>query len=78
MTDDEMAGWHHQCNGHELGQAPGYGKGQGGLVCSSPWAHKELEMTEQLNKNNKGSGASMDHPLYRMGQWCSVMLSWLQ
>ena len=20
MSDDEMAGWHHQCNGHEFGQ----------------------------------------------------------
>ena len=23
--------------------------GQGGLVCCSPWGHKELDMTEQLN-----------------------------
>ena len=22
-----MAGWHHQCNGHELGQTPGDGQG---------------------------------------------------
>ena len=21
-SEDEMAGWHHQCNGHELGQTP--------------------------------------------------------
>ena len=20
MTEDEMVGWHHQCNGHELGE----------------------------------------------------------
>ena len=42
-----MAGWHHQCNGHELGQTSGDGEGQGGLVCCSPWDHKELETTEQ-------------------------------
>ena len=23
--------------------------GQGGLVCSSPWGHKESDTTEQLN-----------------------------
>ena len=26
-----MAGWHHQCNGHEPGQTSGDGEGQGGL-----------------------------------------------
>ena len=25
VTEDEMAGWYHQCNGHELGQILGYG-----------------------------------------------------
>ena len=40
-----MAGWHHQCNGHELGQTSGDAEGQGGLVCCSPWDHKELDMT---------------------------------
>ena len=39
-------GWHHQFNGHELGQTLGGGEGQGGLVCCSPWGCKELEMTE--------------------------------
>ena len=28
-----MAGWHHQCNGHELGQTSGDGEGQRGLAC---------------------------------------------
>ena len=31
MTEDEMVGWHHQLNGHELGQTLGDGEGQGGL-----------------------------------------------
>ena len=30
-------------------QAPGVGDGQGGLGCCSPWSHKELDTTEQLN-----------------------------
>ena len=48
-AEDEMVGWHHQLNGHELEQAPGVGNGMGGLVCCSPWGCKELDMTEQLN-----------------------------
>ena len=31
-SEDEMAGWHHRCNGHELGQTSGDGDGQGGLA----------------------------------------------
>ena len=48
---DEMVGWHHQLNGHEFEQALGDGEGQGSLVCYSPWDHKELDTTEQLNNN---------------------------
>ena len=36
-TEDEMVGWYHLLNGHEFGQTPGNGEGQGGLACSSPW-----------------------------------------
>ena len=32
-----------------LSKALGFGDGQGSLVCCSPWGHKELDMTEQLN-----------------------------
>ena len=53
MTEDEMVGWHHQLNGQEFEKAPGDGEGQGSLACSSPWGHKELDMTERLNNNNK-------------------------
>ena len=47
-----MAGWHHLCNGHELGQTLGDGDGQGGLVRCNPWGHKESDMTGRLNNNN--------------------------
>ena len=40
-------------NGHEFEQALGDGEGQGSLVCYCPWGSKELDMTEQLNDNNK-------------------------
>ena len=36
-------------DGHEFEQALGDIKGQGSLVCCSPWGHKEVDMTEQLN-----------------------------
>ena len=32
-----------------LSKLPEVGDGQGGLVCCSPWGHKELDRTEQLN-----------------------------
>ena len=30
----------------------GDGEGQGSLACCSPWGHKELDTTEQLNNNS--------------------------
>ena len=42
-----MAGWHHNCNGHELGQSLGDDEGQKGLVCCS---REESDMTGGLNK----------------------------
>ena len=44
-----MVGWHLRLNGHEFEQAPGESEGQGSLACCSPWSHKELDTTEQLN-----------------------------
>ena len=44
-AEDEMVGWHHWFNGHELEQAPGDSEGQGCLVCCSPWVHKALDTT---------------------------------
>ena len=46
MTEDEMAGWHHQLDGHEFEEAPEDGEGQGSLACFSPWGCKESDMTE--------------------------------
>ena len=52
MPDDEMGGWQHRLNGREFEQAPGDGEGQGSLACCSPWGHKELDMTDCMNRNN--------------------------
>ena len=49
MTEDEMAGWHHQLDGHEFEQAPGVDDGLGSLACCSLWDHKESDTTERLN-----------------------------
>ena len=51
MTEDEMAGWHHQLNGHESEQTPGDSEGEGILAFCSPWGCKELDMTKCLNNN---------------------------
>ena len=47
--EDEMVGWHHWLDEHELEEAPGVGDGQGSLACCSSWCFKELDMTERLN-----------------------------
>ena len=49
VSEDELSGWHHQCNKHELGSTWGDGEGQEGLVCCSPWGHKESDTIGQLN-----------------------------
>ena len=46
-----MVRQYHRLNGHELEQSLGDSRGQGSLVCCSPWGHKELGMTQQLNNN---------------------------
>ena len=46
MTEDEMVGWHHQLDGREFEQAPGFGDGQRSLACCSPQGHKESDTIE--------------------------------
>ena len=48
-TEDEMVGWHHWLDGHELEPAQGVGDGQGSLACCSLWGGKESDTSEQLN-----------------------------
>ena len=55
VTEDKMVGWHHWLNGHVFEQTPSDSEGQGSLVCVSPWSFKELDMTEQLDNNNKNN-----------------------
>ena len=46
MTEDEMVAWQHRLDRLEFEQALGVDDGQESLVYSSPWSHKESDMTE--------------------------------
>ena len=61
MKEDEMVGWHHQLDGHEFEQTLGDGKGQGSLVCCSPWGRKELDTTEPLNNDSASPCPGISH-----------------
>ena len=64
VTEDEMVGWNHQFNGHELEQTPGDSEGQGSLVCWSLWGCKESDTTEWLiNNNNTPFSSYSSHKL---------------
>ena len=56
-----MARWYRPYSEHELGQTPGDGEGQGGLVCCSSWDRKESDTTWQLN--NRTTGDTMSNEL---------------
>ena len=49
-TEDEMAGWHHQFNGHDFEQTLGDSEGHGSLVChgvtesDTTWATEQQEI----------------------------------
>ena len=51
MAEGETVGWHHCFNGHELGQAPGDGEGQGSLVRCRPWGHEESDTSWSLENS---------------------------
>ena len=58
-----MVGWYHGLNRHEFEQTPGDSERQGSLACRSPWGHRELDMTELLNKglSSQGYGFTSGH-----------------
>ena len=80
VTEDETVGWHHQCNGHELGQTPGDGEGQGSLTCFSPWGREESDTTRQLNSRNnnkKLAGFLSNHTCFISIEAISTLLFWI-
>ena len=55
MTEDEMVGWHHRLDGHELEQTPGDAEGQGSLACCS---HGVTESWTWLSEGTKNRNIS--------------------
>ena len=51
MTEDEMAGWHHQRNGYEFQQILQDSGGQGNL-CAAVHGVAESDTAEGLNNND--------------------------
>ena len=49
ITEDEIAGWHHQLDGRQFEWTPGVGDGQGGLACCDSWGCKESDTIKRLN-----------------------------
>ena len=68
-----MVGWHHQFNGHELGQTLGDGEGQGSLACSSPQGWEESDTIWGINSITK----TLSGVLYLTIQFSSVAQSCL-
>ena len=71
-----MVGQRHGLNGHEFEQALEGGEGQESLACCSPWGHKESDMTERLNSNNKfylPQSWLRDHSLSSFACWSIVL-----
>ena len=72
-----MVGWHHQLNGREFEQTPEAGKGEGSLLCCSPWsAESWMRLIEQQQQqsfslilitgpgSNKKSQGDLLHPTF--------------
>ena len=55
MTEDQMVGWYHRLNGHELEQTLRDGEGQGGLVCCSSWGCRVRHDLATKQKQHNGS-----------------------
>ena len=71
-----MVGWNHRLHGHEFEQAPKNSEGQGGLVCCSPWGHKESGTTEQLNNKNIDRQGIISTNAYSLLDVQIVMILW--
>ena len=67
----QVAGWHHQLNGHEFGWTPGVGVGQGGLACCDSWGRQESDTTEWLNWTERLWDEENKH---RYAQWHPVFI----
>ena len=74
MSENEMAGWHLRCNGHEFGQTLGDGEEQGRRVGCSPWGHKESDTTGRLN-NNSNKDLCLVTELSKQTSWFNYVVN---
>ena len=65
-TEDEMAGWHHWLDGHEVEWTPGVDDGQWGLEYCNSWCHKESHTTERLNWTELSAGDRIPVELFQI------------
>ena len=70
--EDEIAGRHHQCSGHELGQISGDGEGQGGQACCSPWGHDWVTEQQQCYLQSFPGGSVAKNPTASAGHSGSI------
>ena len=79
VSEDEMAGWHHGCNGHEFGQTLGDDEGQGGLECWSQRGCKGLDTPGHLNNCSKSRECVLNHfwtnSIFMSLLWATSMLA---
>ena len=68
-TEDEMAGWHHQLDGHGFGWTPRGGDGQGGLACCNSWGRKESDTTEWVTELNWTEGQITNKNIMFIFNW---------
>ena len=72
-TEDEMAGWHHQLDGHEFEWTPGDGDGQTGRPGVLQFmGRKESDTTERLNWTELDQRCTGDSPFLEEAEVASM------
>ena len=77
MTEDEMAGWQHQLDGHEFEWTLGADDGQGGLAFCDSWGRKESNMTDRLNWTDKDNKYFKFYFFYKVEAIVLYITKWL-
>ena len=50
MTENEMVGWHHRCDGHEFKQAPAVGDGEVRIMKGNQSAFVSFDSQVQIDR----------------------------
>ena len=72
-TEDVMAEWHHQLDGHGFGWALVVGDGQGGLECCSSWGCRVgHDWATELNWTEPTPVSCLGKSMHRRVWWATV------